>query len=400
MSLPGEFDTQALLLGYSAGELNAEEENALFEAAANDQDLFDRLMEAETVRHALSFPEERRRAGAVLRAWEEPGPRGGDLEPVPVRQAGLSAPYAHLGNGSPHRPHALSMDLLRSVVSTVATTLSLRLCYAVITAIGSSLVLPQAQPGDTPAPDVPPVLSILHLVHAAIAALLLAIQFTPFLRPQAIAEQAHPIARKCLAQFIAGWRWAWVTWLMLYCWLWLNASAAGRPDVVADILNCLTSFPLFWCFLVLDKPSVAVPGDPERNASFRKAVCTIWGIGAGVAVLAVAGRLHLWGLNEFGLVFMGIYDGLAIAFLVGRFDSHWMKVPRWMLAPLYGYALIQMIYVFFFKLPPAWQVYTYLVALLFKVCLFLVVTHLLHAGNLRRYLEAAEDGKLGPQSEA
>src|SRR5260370_38623494 len=76
-----------------------------------------------------------------------------------------------------------------------------------------------------------------------------------------------------------------------------------------------------------------------------------------------------------------------------------MKVPRWMLAPLYGYALIQMIYVFFFKLPPAWQVYTYLVALLFKVCLFLVVTHLLHAGNLRRYLEAPEDGKLGPQTE-
>jgi len=45
-------------------------------------------------------------------------------------------------------------------------------------------------------------------------------------------------------------------------------------------------------------------------------------------LLAVAGRLHVWGLNEFGLVFLGIYDGLAIAFLVGRFDSHWMKVPR------------------------------------------------------------------------
>ncbi|HUE01443.1 MAG TPA: hypothetical protein VMR62_17860 [Bryobacteraceae bacterium] len=67
-----------------------------------------------------------------------------------------------------------------------------------------------------------------------------------------------------------------------------------------------------------------------------------------------------------------------------------------MLAPLYGYALIQMIYVFFFSLPIEWQIYTYLVALLFKVCLFLVVTHLLHAGNLRVYLEAAEDGKLGP----
>lgn len=435
MSEPGGFDLDTLLLGYSAGELSAEQARVLFEGAAQSQDLFDRLMEAETVRHALSFPEERQRANAVLQAWEQPGARADSVTPFPVPVAGEPArkssdqgtsvvppprqtaasnpsvlrqwtripetgPPAGVGNGTDQRVRGVLADLLRPVVSTVATALSLRLCYSVITGIGSAVVTPQAQPGESFGTVVPPVPSILHLVHAAIAALLLAIQFTPFLRPQAIAERDHPIARKCLAQFIAGWRWAWVAWLALYCWLWVNSNSSGRPDVVADILNCLTSFPLFWCFFVLDKPSVAVPGDPERNASFRKAIGTIWGIGAGVAVLAVAGRLHLWGLNEFGLVFMGIYDGLAIAFLVGRFDSHWMKVPRWMLAPLYGYALIQMIYVFFFKLPPAWQVYTYLVALLFKVCLFLVVTHLLHAGNLRRYLEAAEDGKLGPQNEA
>jgi hypothetical protein len=166
---------------------------------------------------------------------------------------------------------------------------------------------------------------------------------------------------------------------------------------VADVLNCLTSFPLFWCFFVLDKPSVPAPGRPERDASFRKAVGVTWGIGAGVALLAVAGRMHAWGMNEFCLGFLGIYNGLAIAFLAGRFDSHWIRVPRWMLAPLYGYALIQMVYVFFFNLPAEWQISTYLVALLFKVCLFFVVTHLLHAGNLRVYLEAAEDGKLGPQ---
>ena len=96
---------------------------------------------------------------------------------------------------------------------------------------------------------------------------------------------------------------------------------------------------------------------------------------------------------------MGIYDGLAIAFLVGRFDSHWMKVPRWMLAPLYGYALIQMIYVFFIKLARMAGVHLSGGAAV-KVCLFLVVTHLLHAGNCADYLEAAEDGKLGPQSAA
>ena len=407
MRQPDGLDPEGLLLGYTTGELSPAEQRALFEAAAADQDLFDQLAEAERVRHALSDPDARQRASDVLKAWEQQSAAGQRMEASPVGQSGPALPtlirprprvpeipgQALLGSG-PRR--AVWSDLLRSVLSTVTTTLLLRFCYAVITVIGSSLAIPQVRLGGAPGLNVPPVPSVLHLAHAAIAALLLGIQFTPFLQPQAIAGEGHSIARKCLAQFIAGWRWAWVSWLALYCWLWSYPNAGQGPDVVADILNCLTSFPLFWCFFVLDKPSVASPGNPERNASFRKAIGTVWGIGVGVAAVAVAGRLHMWGLNEFGLVFLGLYDGLAIAFLVGRFDSHWMKVPRWMLAPLYGYALIQMIYVFFFNLPPEWQIYTYLVALVFKVCLFLVVTHLLHAGNLQRYLEAAEEGKLGP----
>jgi hypothetical protein len=404
MNPPGGFDADAALLAYSAGELAAEDREALFAAAAADQELFDQLMDAEAMRHALTFPEERRRAGEVLRAWDLN--RAGDAEfpappawppeahaPEPVR-------YAALENRVPRQTHARFTDVLRSVLSTVATALLLRVGYSLLSAVGSSLVVPSAGPGGAAIGLVPPVPPILHLVQAAIAALLLAVQFTPFLKAQVIAERDHPIARKSLAQFVAGWRWAWACWLAFYLWLWLHASSGAQPDPIADILNCLTAFPLFWCFLVLDKPSIALPGRPERNAAFWRAVGTTWGVGAGVALMAVAGRLHLWGLNEFGLVFLGLYNGLAIAFLAGRFDSHWMKVPRWMLAPLYGYALIQMIYVFFFKLPPEWQIYSYLVALLFKVCLFLVVTHLLHAGNLRQYLEAAEEGKLGPQTES
>ena len=392
MSQPENFDPDALLLGYSAGELTAAEEHTLFEGAASNQELFDLLMDADTLRHALSVPEERQRARAVLAAWGRQHPAG------PVDEAAAEVSYAALHRRMPTRLAAPSLwkDLGRSVISTVATTLTLRICYAFITAVGSSFVAAQGEILQPATAIVPPVPPVLHLVHAAIAALLLAVQFTPFFQPRPIDGGRHPIARKCLAQFIAGWRWGWAAWLALYAWLWIYATPGRNPYPVADILNCLTSFPLFWCFFVLDKPSVAVPDKPDRTVAFRKAVGTVWGIGAGVAVLAVAGRMHLWGLNEFGLVFLGIYDGLAIAFLVGRFDSHWMKVPRWMLAPLYGYALIQMIYVFFFNLPPEWQVYTYLVALLFKVCLFLVVAHLLHAGNFNLYLEAAEDGKLGP----
>ena len=382
------FDSQALLLAFTAGELSREDEIALFEAAAADQDLFDQLMEAERLRHALSFPEERRRAAAVLDAWEQ-DEAAADLGYAGRPRTAAAVDGARVA-GEERGPWT---GLLHSVISTVSTALLLRLSYSLIAAVGSTLVFRQV----TESAGVPPVPGVLHLVHAAIAGLLLAIQFSPFLQPQTSGTGDHPIAARCLVQFIAGWRWAWASWLALYSWLWLGASPGPGPDAVADVLNCLTAFPLFWCFFVLDKPSVAVPGNPQRDVSFRKAVGTTWGIGAGVALVGVAGRLHLWGLNEFGLVFLGLYDGLAIAFLVGRFDSHWMKVPRWMLAPLYGYALIQMIYVFFFNLPATWQIYTYLVALLFKVCLFLVVTHLLHAGNLRQYLEAAEDGKLGPK---
>ena len=43
------------------------------------------------------------------------------------------------------------------------------------------------------------------------------------------------------------------------------------------------------------------------------------------------------------------------------------------------------------------QISTYLATPLFKACLFFVAAHLLHAGNLRVYQEAAEDEKPGPQ---
>src|SRR5262245_36810722 len=112
VSQPGGYDAEALLLGYSAGELNPQEERTLFEAAAHDQDLFDQLMEAEAVRHALSFPEERHRAAAVLRAWEQGGPAVEAMEVPSV---------LHQWSGSYHRPRSLWMDLLRPVISTVTT---------------------------------------------------------------------------------------------------------------------------------------------------------------------------------------------------------------------------------------------------------------------------------------
>src|SRR5580704_3520706 len=146
MKQPEGAHPESLLLAYSAGELTAAEARVLFEAAAADQDLFDQLMEAEAVRHALSSPEERQRAGAVLQTWEH-----GENE----RETAY-ATTAHLQRRGSVQHARLWSDLLRSVLTTVATALSLRLCYAVITALGSSLVVSPARPGGTPGTEPVP----------------------------------------------------------------------------------------------------------------------------------------------------------------------------------------------------------------------------------------------------
>jgi hypothetical protein len=61
-----------LLASYALGGLNEEEREQLFVAALKNQDLFDRLVEEETVRLALQRPENRTLVLAALRpSWKE-----------------------------------------------------------------------------------------------------------------------------------------------------------------------------------------------------------------------------------------------------------------------------------------------------------------------------------------
>ena len=178
---------------------------------------------------------------------------------------------------------------------------------------------------------------------------------------------------------------------MFYVWLSAKHLIADRLsanalNAVDDATNCLAALALFWCFFVLDKPSVKTPGNQNRDVPFRNAIAITWVVGSIVMGLAIADRLL--NLNGFGVVCVGLYNGLAVAFFVGRFDSHWMSVPRWMLAPLYSYALIQMVYVFLGRLDPMWAIMTYIAALLLKIALFVVVGHLLNDGKLYAYLRA------------
>jgi len=65
-------DIKALLAGYTTGTLNETERRALFEAALDDQELFDLLAKEEALREALEDPEARRQLIAALEPVREP----------------------------------------------------------------------------------------------------------------------------------------------------------------------------------------------------------------------------------------------------------------------------------------------------------------------------------------
>ena len=108
--------------------------------------------------------------------------------------------------------------------------------------------------------------------------------------------------------------------------------------LVSDIINTLTGIAIWWCYIVLDFPSVRTKHNRERNRPFVHAFS--WAVASGLlSVLAICLDYAInW--SYFGIATGGIYNGLALACLAGRFSSAYMNVPRPMIITIYGYALL------------------------------------------------------------
>jgi hypothetical protein len=207
------------------------------------------------------------------------------------------------------------------------------------------------------------------------------------------------VSKQVFRQFKKGWVRLWFLWLVAYGVLTLIEvfSIKGEiPHVVTDGLDCLCSYAMFRCFLVLDQSSLRLRDNINQDV-FRWNVVIVSSFGAAIFSLAAVDRLYNPDSHGFGVLFVGLFAGLAMAFLVGRFDSKWLAVPRWQLGFLYVYALIQVVYPFLNKLTPAWTYCIFAAFLVGKLMLFYVVSQLLLSDKMIDYLKAAETGKLGPQ---
>jgi hypothetical protein len=241
----------------------------------------------------------------------------------------------------------------------------------------------------------------LAVLHVLFIVFFLFLRFTQFGSPRRGEPLITDEVRESLRQFLTGWTAIWISWLAFWTWAVVGWGFEhfGRnlqPEIfwsVADSFNMSSALAFFYTFLVLDMPSVSNEVDPARNRSFHFAVLNVSLFSGIVLALSIFGRVGLFGLGKGGPLVLSFFKAISMAYFVGRLDSHYMNVKRWMLAPLYFYVVIQVNWADFEELErEGSEVYLsifFCLALLLKVYLFVVITYWLHTGKIHRYLTAA-----------
>jgi hypothetical protein len=219
------------------------------------------------------------------------------------------------------------------------------------------------------------------------------------LRPVKTSDENSP-ASNSFKQLLRGWQLLWLTWIPFYICLaviWFQPMGKEKLNImwgITDGLNMINGFFFYFLFFVLDQPSVATVTEPDRAKSFRRnwritlflgVILWLFSLFSGYA----GGNEGLWSK------LVPAYIAVGMAFFVGRLDSHYLKLPRVILAPLYLYAIIQLFWgrdisdVSKFN---GERVVIFIVALILKFVVFLTLSKLIRHESFRRYFVVAEKG--------
>jgi hypothetical protein len=283
------------------------------------------------------------------------------------------------------------IGLVVAVMALLTRPEALSILRAAFKGIPSLRVVP-------PSPSVDPTLNLI--LHAVQAGVIIGFIFIHHIWLRDIASgltEQVPIAKKTLEQFTNGWLYMWYGWLAVYIWFFVAAmpqwNGSPRMDAVSDVIDVAGGFAIWWCFLVLDMPSVNLADQPHRDRAFRRTVLITGIAGVICACLGAADRLFDW---SHARTVVGLYNALALAFFTGRMGSHYINVRRWLLLCLYLYSMLQVFYSFLDLLKPGWTPLVFLLALFFKITLAYAGYDMMQHGGLLRYLNAAESGLLNP----
>lgn len=219
------------------------------------------------------------------------------------------------------------------------------------------------------------------------------------LRAQTFADQ-QIAATKTFKQILFGWNALWITWILFYgCLYFVWTGGLGTDSLVAlhlpNAANLLNGYFFYYMFFALDQPSVKIEGEPDRAKSFRQNYLIVFAIGV---VLFFVASVSSTGTNSaISRQLCSAYIAVGMSFFFGRLDSHYLTLPRVVLAPLYFYAIIQVYWG-----SPAFDNFSVFnperiaifgLALGLKFVLFVIIYKLLKSDDFREYLVVAEKGK-------
>jgi uncharacterized membrane protein YeaQ/YmgE (transglycosylase-associated protein family) len=161
-------------------------------------------------------------------------------------------------------------------------------------------------------------------------------------------DEAKRLAENSLEQFRRMWLFALSTWLMLYL-VFYFINSPQQPtgvkaflDISSDLLNVGSHGAILACYIVLSKDTNDRRSSPLAW-SFLVAI-----IGAVellvVLPLLIEGKAPSPLLSAAFGVMVGSVGGMVLGLFVGQLDNDHMAAPMWLLALLFGYAVIQPLY--------------------------------------------------------
>jgi hypothetical protein len=217
--------------------------------------------------------------------------------------------------------------------------------------------------------------------------------------------QDNSVASVSFKQLVRGWQLLWLSWIPFYgClaarWLHLISDAPSSPIwYITNGLNMVNGFFFYYLFFVLDQPSVPTQSKPDRAKSFYRYINIT--VLLGVVIFIVSEVVARWNpsVNQQSFLVQKLvpaYIAVGMAFFFGRLDSHYLRVHRIILAPLYLYAVIQLFWGRnTFEEPESFnpeQVTIFSLALILKFVIFLTLSRWIRDGKFRQYFIDAKEG--------
>jgi hypothetical protein len=161
-----------------------------------------------------------------------------------------------------------------------------------------------------------------------------------------------PATKISFWKLMLGWRLLWLFRMLLY--IWLGANWFGLHLVspklawqIASAIHLLVGFFHYFLFFVLDPPSLATASSPDSAIVFQRNIITTLLFGCFVFIASVFVSWYQPTTSEDEITnilanrLIPTYAGIGMAFLIGRLDSHYLRIPRVLLAPLYLYVIVQ-----------------------------------------------------------